>query len=373
MRFIFHQNSDSDSTPDNYSLGKVMLYFLGEKLYLSGIGEYFHLMIECYDNLDTRYKLQKLIDWSEDDIKKSYVEAMASVKLYPKIKNKSSKYIVGFNQLKKGIEEHFKNKLQERYESMDKLYDLATFRPLIDYQNVAFYHNEEYHSIHVNPKITTVTEILSLQLPDDDGECPILFLTNENINDEPNLELTVLSPDSKRAKDLDKIYLTDVFQFPSVIRMHEAMMRSMAIEFSKKAKSFKEKLNQWAKICYDNPNTSKGLTFFREQIVPSIEEYKKTSFETNVGKELLNVSIPENFGFLQFGEMPVEKIWKLMLASKNCTEEEYNELVKLKENNPSKYQGRWPVVFFREEKTQKFPKEKEQSTVPTKRKTLDID
>jgi hypothetical protein len=164
-----------------------------------------------------------------------------------------------------------------------------------------------------------------------------------------------------------------VFQAPAVVRIPASMMKSIAFEFSKKTKPFKEKLHQWAKICYDNSNTTDGLIFFREQIVPYIEENKKAVFETEMSKELLKVATPDNYGFLQFGEMPVAKIWELMLANENCTEEEYQELLQLKETQSPKYDGRWPVVFFREEGTQKIREEEKIAKTPTTRKTLDID
>lgn len=373
MRFIIHRKLNTKSTGDCYNLGKIMLYCLGEKIHLSGISEYNYFMVESYKKADMMLKLEILIEWSNGDAKKQYEEAMITVKSYPKIKNKDSKLIVNYNLLKKGIDSHFENIVYDRYRLIDKDFDIDSFKPLIDYKNVDFYHNAEYQSIHDNPKVTPITDILSLQLPEEDGECPMLFLTNENDEGKPNLELIAFSHESKEAKKLDKIYLTDVFQFPSVVGVPASMMKAMAFEVSKKSKPFKEKLHQWAKICYDNSNTSDGLTFFREQIAPLIEENKKIALQTEVSKELLNVCKPENLGFLQFGEMPVEKIWELMLANENCTEEEYQKLLKLKETQSPKYDGRWPVVVFREEGTQKIREEEEQAMIPTRRKTLDID
>lgn len=373
MRFIIHKKIDSKSTPDSYNLGKIMLYYLGEKIHLSGISESIYFMIDNLKNADIKYKLQLLIAWSEGENKQQYEEIQVSVKEYQKIKNKDSKVIVNYNLLKKGIDSHFEILAYQKYEQIDKVYDIISFKELIDHKKVNFYHNELSHGIYNDQKITTITDILSLQLLEEDGECPILFLTNENNQGKPNLELIVYSPKSEEANKLDEIYLTDVFQFPPVVGIPISLMKSMTLEFSKKTISFKEKLHKWAKICYDNPNTSNGLTFFRAEIVPLIEEHKKIGLETDVGKDISKAAKSDSFGCLQFGEMPVEKIWQLMLANLNCSEQEYQELLKIKDAQSPKYDGRWPVVFFREEGTQKMREEEEQAMMPSRRKTLDID
>lgn len=373
MRFIIHRNQNLKSSVDTYNLGKIMLYYLDEKIHLSGIGEYNYFLAEFHEKLDLMVKLNILIDWSLNEEKERYQNAMATIKAYPKIKNKDSKLIVNYNKLKKALEVIFNHAVTERFYYMNEAYDLQTFKDLIDYKNINFYHNTELQSIYNNPIVTPVTTILSLQLPDEEGECPILFLTNENNNGEPNLDLTVFLPNAIEAEAMDNSYLIDVFQAPAIVRIPATMMKSMAYAFSKKSKPFNEKLHQWAKICYDNPDTPSGLTFFREQVVPLIEENKQIGFDCKVGKELLTSTIPGNFGFLQFGEMPVEKIWELMLANGNCTEEEYQELLQLKETQSPQYNRRWPVVFLREEGKQKIRDEEELAKIPTTRKTLDID
>ena len=374
MRFIIHRNLNTKSSGDSYNLGKLMLYTLGEKIHLSGISEHNYFMIESFNTTDDIvFQLNILIDWAAEEKKQEYEEAMIRIKGYPKIKNKDSKLIISYNLLKKAIQNHFEFAINERYHFLNKSFDLENFKDLIDYEQVNFYHLKDFNSKDGNPKIIPLTAVLSLQLPEEEGECPILFLTNEDNDNQPNLALKTFSPKSKASETLSNTYLTDVFQFPSVVRVPASMMKSMASEFSKKTKDIKEKLHQWATLCYAHPNTNEGLTFFRAQVVPLIEKYKKTALETQVGKELLKINLQDNFGFLQFGEMPVEKIWELMLANDNCTEEEYQELMKLKETKSPKYDGRWPVVFFREEGLKEIRIEEEFTKNPTTRKTLDID
>ncbi|WP_264519898.1 hypothetical protein [Flavobacterium sp. N1994] len=374
MRFIIHRNLNTKSSGDSYNLGKIMLYALGEKIHLSGISEYNYFMLEAHDKEDNvLFMLSYLINSVDEEAKQQYRDAMKSIKGYQQIKNKDSKVIIQYNLLKKAIHNHFEVAINEYYQYLNKSFDLEHFKDLIEYEQVNFYHLKDLDSIYNNPKVTPLTAVLSLQLPEEEGEFPILFLTNEDIDSQPNLKLKTFSPKSKAAETLINSYVTDVFQFPSVVRVPATMMKSLASEFSKKTKDIKEKLNQWAKLCFDNPNTNEGLTFFRAQVLPLIEEYKKTALDTQVGKELIKVNLPGNFGFLQFGEMPVEKIWELMLANDNCTEEEYQELLKLKETQAPKYDGRWPVVFFREEGIKEIKREEELAKMPSTRKTLDID
>lgn len=373
MRFIIHRNLNTKSSWDSYNLGKVMLYALGEKIHLSGISESNYFMIECYVNEAVMFKLQLLIDWAIEEDRQQYIDAMVTLKAYPKIKNKDSKLIINYNLLKKGIENHFEIALKERFNLLNRTFGLKSFKELIDYQRVNFYHTNDYHSIHDNPKITPLLNVLSLQLPEEDGECPILFLSNEDYLGNPMVDIKTVAYSAQEAELLDNSYLTDVFHFPAVIDIPAAMMKSITFEFSKKSKPFKEKLHQWAKICYDHTNTTDGLTFFREQIAPLIEENKKIAFETDVGKELAKSAILEHMGTLQFGELSIDKIWELMLTNENCTEEEYQELLKLKEAQSPKYDGRWPVVLFKRDGIAADENDNKMQNIPQPRKTLDID
>ncbi|MGL2962505.1 hypothetical protein ACSVH2_01645 [Flavobacterium sp. RSB2_4_14] len=373
MRFIFHRVLNSKSSPVTYNLGKIMLYYLGEKIHLSGLSESYFFYDNYFQSDDVIFKLKVLIKTTNGEIQEQYIEALKDIKAYPKIKNKNSALIVNYNKLKNEISNHFENHIKEHYLLLAKLFDLHFYKELIDHDRVNFYHLEESHSIFSNPKITALNDILSLQLPEEDGECPILFLTNNDTKGEINYEFECVSYDNENADVLTASYLTDVFQFPAVLGIPKIIMEAITHDFSSKTVPIKEQLHQWAKTCYESPNSTVGITYFREHIAPIIEDYKKICLETKMGKQLLETSIPDNYGFIQFGEMPITKIWELMLANENCTEEEYQELLKLKETQAPKYDGRWPVAFFKEIGMDNRRKEEEDTKTPTTRKTLDID
>ena len=73
--------------------------------------------------------------------------------------------------------------------------------------------------------------------------------------------------------------------------------------------------------------------------------------------------------------MPIQKIWEYYKVYNHINEEHYQNLLKLKEENPKKYSGRWPVVIFKNDYKGIYLKEKEnrEEETPKTRKTLDID
>lgn len=373
MRFILHYTINKKSSSNYYNLGKIMLYFLGKRIHLSGISEFNYFMSDTHKKEEIYFKLAVLIKGAQGEVKEQYEGILQEFKKFNKVKNKNSSAIVKFNLVKREIEQHFLNFIEEQYTSLDKIYGIKLFKHLIDYDKVNFYHLNPQESIKINAKVTPLLNILSLQLDNELDEYPILFLSNDSIEGEPLIELETYSFTSDEALKLSNGYLEDAFQFPGLVGIPSTLMKSITKEFIQKATDAIDQLQEWTKICYENPNTTKGVTYFKQNVVPVLEQKRRTVYETYTIKEISKTT-SLNYSFhLQFGELPINKIWEIIHANGNCTLEELESLLKIKEEQSPKYNGRWPVVFFKTDDTEVYIKEVKKVEDLKPRKTLNID
>ena len=373
MRFILHYTFASKPDPVCYNLGKIMLYALGRKIHLSGIHEVNYFLPDIHENQEINFKLGIMIRMSQGEEKEALEEILQKFKKINSIKNKSSKVIIDINILKKTINGHFLKHIEQHYSSLESLFGINSFKDLIDNEHVQFYHTQAAESIYKNATVTPLLDILTLQLEEEGDDYPVLFLSNDGLEGEPITALNTYSYQSKEAQQLSNGYLEDAFQFPGVKGMPASIIKSISKEFTKSAQDAIDELKQWVKICYDHPNSTKGLDYFRQNVSPILKQKNKTSFETNTYKEILKSSI-SNYNFhLQFGELPIEKIWEIIYGNGNCSEEVWQELLKIKETQSPKYDGRWPVVFFKTDDKEVYIKEPKEVEDLKPRKTLNID
>ncbi len=375
MRFILHRELNDVTSADSYNLGKEMLYFLGERLHLSGISQFYYLRDESHKKPgDYNYKLKCLLNWTEGEEKEHLEKTHQALKDYNKLKNKESRLIVIMNQMKRTVDEMFVEYIEAHIKRLDLLFGTHNFRGIVEEEDrVKFYHIRQEDSFSEKEPLTKLTDILSLQLSEEDGEHPILFMCNDLMNTDPIIDLELESFEDKGAKLLDKGYLVDVLYFNAVSKTPTPILKAIANEFSTKAAPIIQKLKVWAKECYENPNTTKGLDYFTKEIAPIIEQYKKLSLELENNKIITNATQTDKISCLQFGELPITKIWELFYKAENCSEEEYQQLLKIKEEQAPKFDGRWPVVFYKSHSKIKQHIEQVQQEYPQQRKTLDID
>ena len=374
MRFILHREINSKCSPDSYNIGKEMLYFLGNKLHLSGISKFYYLNVDNHKTpINFNQKIQSLISWAQGEEKQSFENVQRAVKNFNKMKNKDPKLIVATNQMKRAVDKLFEAQIEEHIEKMDEMFGVVNFSGLIEKNRIDFYHVHPLEKEIQTIPITKLVDILTLQLPEEEGEHPVLFLCNENESLESIIDLETNPIEDKNAKDLKKGYLVELFHFYAISSIPETVLRAIALEFSTKAAPMIQHLNEWAKECYENPNTTKGLEYFSTEIAPLIEQYKNTALELDNVRAIKNATGTDKKATLLFGELPITKIWELLFKTTDCTEEDYQQLLKIKEEQAPKFDGRWPVVFYRVHSEIFNELLNDLDEVPQKRKTLDID
>lgn len=371
MQFIVHFNLASTTSHLVYNLGRRMLYFLDEEMYVSGIGYSYHYILEDTKDRNFDFKINYLIKHSEED-REELVDFYKKYKFFLNSKNKDSRLIVQFNITKKLVEKMFNFCIDAQIGNMERTLGTSTFKELHESGKVIFYGIEDPNIVGERDTIIPMEEIVSLQIADEDDDSPVLFLGNE---DKFGKELIDFETNDILKKDYKKGYLVDVFQFPYSADVQVAEMKVITNEFSKEIQPIKEQLNKWAKMAFDNPTSTEPQQFFIKNILPKIEDAKRTIFNISTAQDLVNRHPAEYTYHLQFGELPIDKIWEYYKVYNHITEEHYQNLLKLKEENPKKYSGRWPVVIFKNDYKGIYVEQKEEreEEAPKTRKTLDID
>ncbi|MGV9002678.1 hypothetical protein [Flavobacterium sp.] len=374
MKFIVHYGFSKNASQLIYNVGRRMLYFIDESMFLSGIGMPYHYVHSDFKKENFNFKLDYLIREADDETRAGLELFKKNYKQFLNLKNKDSKIIVQTNIHKRDVENFFTASIDHSNELMENSLGITTFKELHDDDKVNFYQITEENSLYRSLITTSIEDILSLQIADSTDDVPVLFLGNEDKQGNPLLDIET---NDVLKKDFKNGYLVDVFQFPVLNDVRTAEMKAITHEFSKEIQSIKEQLNQWAKIAFNNPSSSEAQQFFIKKVMPMIETKKRSIYQINAGKDVCSRN-PDYYTFqLQFGELPIEKIWELYKVYDHITEQEYQNLLKIKAENPKKYTGRWPVAFFKTDYKNVYksfqPREQEQTPMPTTRKTLDID
>jgi hypothetical protein len=372
MQFIVHFHLASTTSYVVYNLGRRMLYFLDEEMYVSGIGYSYHYMYDHFKNENFDFKINFMINQSEGEQKLEFEEFYKEYKIFLKAKNKDSKWIIQTNIAKKTVEKIFSKHIENQINLMENKLGISTFKELYDSGNVFFYAFEGSEIQDQEDVIIPLEEIVSLQIADEEDDSPILFLGNEDKFGKEHIDFET---NDILKKDYKNGYLVDVFQFPYSADVQAAELKAITHEFSKEIQPIKEQLNKWAKMAFENPTSKESQQFFIKNILPKIDDAKRTIFNISTAQDLINRHPAEYSFHLQFGELPIDKIWEYYKVYNHITEEHYQNLLKLKKENPKKYAGRWPVVVFKNDYKEIYLTQKEdrEEEAPKTRKTLDID
>jgi hypothetical protein len=146
-------------------------------------------------------------------------------------------------------------------------------------------------------------------------------------------------------------------------------------ELEKTTLEFREKIDEWATICYANPNTNLGLDYFRKNLKPFLESTKNDVLKNPFLKNMSSMTNKNLETQIIIGEAPIEKIWELFLISKTIKQEVYDNLMKIKTEQYPKFEGRWPVVFLKPTDDAKnyMNDEDENDGIKSVRKSISLD
>lgn len=271
---------------------------------------------------------------------------------------------------KREIEKVFFEFVKNNEIKLERNLGISTFKELFDIDKIRFFEVNNPNNMLLPEDLTPIEEVLTLKVANEEDDIPILFLGNEDAHGNILLNLDLADVQNKNYK---KGYLVDVLTFPHLFDVQAAEMKAITHEFSREIQTLKDQLNHWAKISFNNPNSQEAQNFFIKNVLPLIEAKKQTIFEINAAKDLCTRHLSEFTFQLQFGELPIDSIWELYKVYNHITEEQHQNLLKIKDENPTKYTGRWPIAFFKTDNKAAYKEFESPQETPKTRKTLDID
>lgn len=376
MKWIVFQSIDSKVAPVNYSASIKIAYLLNQKVVSVGLDSGFYFFIESTTKLPIIKKIEHLLEINKDEPHtcKILLESKESIKLYNKIKSKSSKHIVLISKIKTTIELAYKEFQEDYIKYIDNKYNQTQLKELIDNEIFYFYKSNSDKSNTATNKSDLETDVLQLNLDDSENGNPLFFISNSS-GEGTVMDVNFLDPNDKNAEDKTTFYGEASYIFPFLNALSSAELISTRKDLEKTTQEFRDKIDEWATICYTNPNTNLGLEYFRKVLQPYLQKSKEEILENPFMKNVSSVTHKNLESQIIIGEAPIEKIWKLYLDSETISQEVYDNLMKIKSEDYPEFEGRWPIVFFKlTENAEKFLKDETiNDGVKSVRKSISLD
>lgn len=376
MEWIIFQQLTSTISASNYYNSIKIAYLLNSKIASIGIDDLFYYFSTFEDTLSISAKLDYLIN--ANDIYPEEYQLLLSIKEahndFAKIKYKSSKQIIGFNQIKRKIEGAFKAFQNHYGDSIDKDFQLALLKELLHDNIFYFYFNDDGTSSCSILNNEVQLEVLQLTINEDEEENSLLFLSNYNIEG-VDVEVEFLNPMDEKAEDKNNFYGEVSYTFPLLDSLSSTELISTRKSLEKTTLAFREKINEWASICLANPNTNLGLEHFKKELQPFLKSTQNEILENPLLQNVSSLTNKKLESQIIIGEAPIEKIWKHYLDSKTISQDIYDDLMKVKTEQFPRYEGRWPIVFYKltEEAKKDFNADAENNGVQSVRKSISLD
>ncbi len=348
MKFIIFQNVNAIVADQGYPIAVKISYSLNVNIVSIGVDKMVYFGFPKSKYLPFQDKLRHLKNMSEtEENMKSILWAEENIKESSKLKNKSSQQIIAINKLKKNLEILFDTRIDQFNLIFNNRFDIETLSPLID--DDIFYFYPSLETDIADPKINCITipEILQLKLPDPEKGSPLFFLNVEYPNGENILDLNIIKPNNPKAKNQKNFYGEDGFTFPILTLLSSYELVGIRKQLEEPTREFREIMEEWASICYANPNTNLGLDFFKKHLQKFLLSCQNKAYESPILNNALGITNKQSMSQIIIGEAPIEKIWEIYKISKSITEDEYNDLLKVKTEQFPKFEGRWPVVILK--------------------------
>lgn len=376
MKWIIFQNVTSIVPAQNYYNSVKIAYLLNLKFASVGIDETAYFLIEFAEQMNLIDKVDRLIMHNTDFPKQ--IETLTEIKQflikYPKLKGKSSKQIVAYNKLKKNLELDFTDLLDSNYTKIQNLYQLPFLKELIDDVNFYFYYSKDFNLKVKSTHSDLLQEILQLNLPDSENGHPLFFLSNYYL-DGDEMEIDFLNSYDKKAEDKNNFYGEVSYTFPLMDSLSSNELILTRKNLEKTTVEFRAKINEWASICYANPNTNLGLDYFKKELQPFLKSTQNEILENPLLQNTSSLTNKKLESQIIIGEAPIEKIWELYLDSKTIDQDVFDNLMKIKTEQFPKFEGRWPIVFYKltDDALKDINDEIENDGVQSVRKSISLD
>jgi len=344
MKLIIFQREFSAATISGYRNSVKMAYMLNCRVGLAGIGETEYLLPDIVDGYSWEKKIELLLTYGlEEEINRDIIRFRDVATRLSKIKNKSSKEVVNYQTLKKMISKLYASYAMTLYNG--NAWGMKTMKDLLDGDRLYFYHLEARNALKEDAVITDAVSLLGLDLPDPEKGVPLFFI-NLNTEDDYVVEIDMIGCEDKFAENLSNFYGMESFVFPLTNALTSNETKLGRDQLEGVTAEFREKVEEWAGVCYANPNSNVGLAHFRKHLQGFLPGLRDRAEESPIVRNVAGLTGHRNQGRMIVGEAPIQRIWEIYLESDTISVAEYQMLLRMKKKQYPKYEGRWPVLFF---------------------------
>lgn len=376
MKWLVLNTLGDKLLPFGYNSSIRIAYTLNINVVSANIGKAIYPLEENSKEFTFESKMRFLLDISKSSPDHElYKKGVDTFKVLTKIKNKNSQIIVGLNQIKSSLITFYEAETERLFNAFEQQYGIRTLNKLLNDDYFYYYYSGIEKDLKIDPKILTNTKILQLLLPDPEKGMPLFFISFQDLEKKEILPFIFHNSESSEAEKQDAFYADESCVFPYIAAFTDIELNIARTQLKEPAREFREKIEQWAQVCYDNPNSNKGLEFFRKNIKNWLPSTKGLPLESDVIINSAATSFNQLQSQLLIGEAPIEKIWELYLESNTINQETYDALLIEKKEQAPKFDGRWPVIIYKcLEKNHDFVKNtKIEAEVTSVRKTISLD
>jgi hypothetical protein len=349
MKLIILHMLESKSPPRVYNSSIKIAYLISDVLITMGIDDllYFYKENTQDRRIKTKIKLLKIFMPSTEQELASLVECEQLVKKHNQIKSKSSAVVIAYKQLTQTIDAMFEECTNTLVERLSVL-GINEMKYLLNTDDFYFYCPEKGNPASPGIKYTSKEEVLQMLLPDKEQGGPALFFINAAGEKGKEIyDINFLDAADPMAENLENFYGEESFLFPDLLNLTGAEAGTIKNELKEPTRIFRAKMDEWALLCYDNPNSILGLQFFKKELKPLLQSMQKIVLQNSLIANRVSVFNQQIETQLIIGEAPIEKIWDIHFNLNNISREEYDHLLKIKTEQHPKYEGRWPVIFYK--------------------------
>ena len=376
MEWIVFQSANSELAPLNYYNSIKIAYLLNSNVISVGLDETSYFFCELGEKMSINFKAEHLMAENSSNPRdyEIFATSREALKKFDKIKHKSSKLIIANAKMKKTIENAFTSNQKRKYDIYSQIFHLSILKNILDNQIFHFYTIKDFNLTDVTNNSEFFFQLLQLNFADTKKVKPIFFLSNLK-KDGSTIEVNFLNAMDKKAEDKNNFYGEVSYTFPLLDSLSSRELFSLRKELEKPTSNFREKIEEWSSICYTNPNTNLGLDYFRKEMQPFLQSTTNEMLENPFLKNVSSLTNKHLETQIIIGEAPIEKIWELFLDTNCITPEVFENLIKLVGTQFPKFEGRWPVVFFKstEEAKKYMIEERQNDGVQSVRKSISLD
>lgn len=345
MKLIVFHPHGTVSSAAGYARSIRIAYMLSIPVVSAGLSEQDYKLFEYKKDLTIEERIKYLLKcYPPGEDRDNTLEVERTVKIFKSAKNKSSKLLIMMEKMKKYQNQSYCNYIDFRYNVYNKHYKFEAMAGFFDTQKFHSYYLESDAVPRQSKNALTKLQLLQLQLRGEQDKNTIFFLDRHKIEGTPDILL--YDAGSLVADDPELTYVQCGILIPMLETMTANEIAHARTHLDEPMRELREKLDQWITVCYQSPNTTAGLEFFRKDLNKYIPTIENVAIESPVLKNISKQTRKKSQSYVAFGQAPIERIWRYYHETNAITEDEYQKLLQIKKDQYPKYEGRWPVAFI---------------------------